>query len=85
MSNETSKKEFEAWARSFGCSFNTTGYAPYDYCNADVQLLWKSWQASRYSALEDVAVFIESGSFFHDQSPAKLFAEQLAPRIRRMK
>ena len=42
-------------------------------------------QACRDAALEDAAKFIEGGSFLHDQSPAKLFAEQLAPKIRGLK
>ena len=44
-----------------------------------------AWQAGREAALEEAAKFIESGSFLHDQSPAKLFAEQLAPKIRGLK
>lgn len=42
-------------------------------------------QACRAEALEEAAKFIENGSFLYDQSPAKLFAEQLAPKIRGLK
>ena len=42
-------------------------------------------QQCREAAFEEAAVFIESGSFLHDQSPAKLFADQLAPKIRGLK
>lgn len=42
-------------------------------------------QQCRAAALEEAALFIENGSFMHDQSPAKLFADQIAPKIRGMK
>ena len=42
-------------------------------------------QQCRDAALEEAALFIENGSFMHDQSPAKLFADQLAPKIRSLK
>ena len=42
-------------------------------------------QQCREAALEEAAVFTEGGSFLHDQSPAKLFADQLAPKIRSFK
>ena len=45
----------------------------------------KYGQACRAAALEEAAKFIENGSFLYDQSPAKLFAEQLAPKIRGLK
>ena len=42
-------------------------------------------QACRAAALEEAALFISGGSFLHDQSPVKMWANQLVPKIRSLK
>ena len=68
----TSREAFEAW------------YHP-NFFTDPKTLAWEAWKAGREAALEEAALFIENGSFLHDQSPAKLFADQLAPKIRSLK
>ena len=60
------------------------GYDTYDHAYSEEQLK-EYGQQCRDAALEEAAKFIESGNFLHDQSPAKLFADQLAPKIRNLK
>ena len=42
-------------------------------------------QLCRDQAIDEVARFINGGSFLHDQSPEKLFANQLVPKILELK
>lgn len=63
---------------------------------AEVVVMWdalkkkylelKAANAAEYEGgLEDAAVFIENGSFLHDESPAKRFANEVVPKIRALK
>ena len=43
---------------------------------------WEAWQAATKVEREACAKLLEGGSFLHDQSPAKLLADEAAKAIR---
>lgn len=89
------RKLFEAWASAnhFDVGHKSAKGA---YIGMATGPAWEAWQARASlgaaqvpdnwnEAIEAAAKRIENGSFLHDKSPAKLFANELAPVIRTMK
>jgi len=69
-------------------AFNDWWNASYDAVDNPFKLetpawwTWAAWQAATKVEREACAKLLEGGSFLHDQSPAKLLADEAAKAIR---
>jgi len=77
MSNEESRKAFEAWAEDLGTLIVASRQER--YMSGATRRAWTAWQASRKQALEEAAQVSEQGfKFAHS-------GYEIADSIRRLK